>query len=75
MNKHHSVQRSNSVATDGTEQNRRSAASAEASVILRSVKESSGSDAPLKSIAENLCFILDNCEVQLPSRAFKQRYL
>ena len=62
-NKHFSGQRSNSVAADGTQQNQRSAASAEATVILRSVKGSSNAYPPLKCIAENLCFILDNCEV------------
>lgn len=43
--------------------------------ILRTVKESSNAYPPLKSIAEHLYFILNNCEVWSPSRRFDLRYL
>ena len=58
--------RLNSAAVDETQQNRESVASAEARSILRGVKESSNAYPPLKSIAERLWLILDNCKVYLP---------
>ena len=61
--KHCFHRRPNSVATDETQQNRRPAASPETKLILRRVKESPNAYPPLKSVAERLCFILDNCEV------------
>ena len=68
-------QRSNSVAADETQQNRNSTASAEAKSTLRRVAESPNSYPPLKSVAENLCFILDNCEVWPPFCIFDPQSL
>jgi len=57
----------NSVAIDETQQNPKPTVSPETKLILRRVKESSNAYPPLKSVAEGLCFILDNCEVGLLS--------
>jgi len=35
--------------------------------LLRGMRDSANTFGPLKSIARSLCFILDNCEVWLPS--------
>ena len=43
-------------------------ASASAKLLLRGVSSSSDAFGPLKSVAGGLCFILENCEVWLPSR-------
>ena len=59
--------RSDSAALDGTQQNREPTASAEAKSTLHKVKESPNAYPPLKSVARDLYFILDNCEVWLPS--------
>ena len=61
--KHYFYRGSNSVATDETQQNRKPTASPETKLILRRVKESPNAYAPLKSVAESLCFVLDSCEV------------
>ena len=37
------------------------------SELLRGVRDSTGAPGPLKSVAGYLCFILDNCQVWLPS--------
>ena len=42
-------------------------ASASAKLLLRGVSSSSDAFGPLKSVAGGLCFILENCEVRLPS--------
>ena len=60
----------NSAAADNTQQNREPTASAEARSTLRWVRESANAYAPLKSVANDLCFILDHCEVCPPSRTF-----
>ena len=52
-----------SITTDEAQQSRNSAASAEAKSTLRGMIESQNAYLPLKSIAEYLCFILDNCDV------------
>ena len=64
----------NFVAVDEAQQSRKLTASVETKSILRRVKESSGAYPPLKSVAENLCLILDNCEVWHPPCVFKSRY-
>ena len=42
--------------------------------ILHTVKESPGAFGPLKSVAANLCLILDNCEVWPPTHTFNLKY-
>ena len=64
--KRFSSQHPNSAAADETQQNWKPAASAETKLILHRVKESPNAYIPLKSIAEGLCLILENCEVRLP---------
>ena len=61
--KHYFRRRSNSVAADETQNNRKPTASPETKLILRRVKESPSAYPPLKSVAESLGFVLDNCEV------------
>ena len=61
-------------AADGDTSNWKSAASATARSLLYTVKESSNAYAPLKSIAEGLYFILNNCEVCHPSCTFPDAY-
>jgi len=68
--KHYFLRRPNSVATDETQQNRKPTASPETKLILRRVKESPNAYPPLKSVAESLSFVLDNCEVWPLSRTF-----
>ena len=58
----------NSTTADETQRDRHTIVSAEAKSALRRVKESSNVYLPLKSVAKDLCFILDNCEVQFPSQ-------
>ena len=65
-------QRPNYTAADETQGNRTSTASAIARSILNGVKESANSYPSLKSVAEDLCIILDNCEVCPPLRAFNR---
>ena len=64
--KSHSGRRPNSAASDETQQNQNAIASAEAKSALCRVEDSSNAYLPLKSVAKELCFILDNCEVQYP---------
>ena len=61
--KRYPSRRPDSPAADGTQRNLKSTALAEAKSVLHGVKESSNAYLPLKSIAERLCIILDNCEV------------
>ena len=42
---------------------------------LRRIAESSKTYFPLKSVAKNLCFILDNCEVWSPSQTLDSWFL
>ena len=64
--KSHSGRRPDFAVADETQQNQNSAASAEAKSTLCRVKDSSNTYLPLKSVAKDLYFILDNCEVQYP---------
>ena len=61
---------SDSATLDATPRGRESTASAEARSTLRAVKESPNAYPPLKAVAEDLCFILDSCEVWPPYRGF-----
>ena len=70
----YSSRRPNSATSDATRQDQDLAASAEARSILRTVKESPNVHPPLKSVAGDLCFILDNCKVWPPSRPFNPKY-
>jgi len=51
----------------GGESNLNSSATSGAKSFLQGVKESPDGFPPLKSVAESLCFILDNCEVLFPT--------
>jgi hypothetical protein len=64
--KRYSTRRPNFVTADETQQDRKSTASADTKLILRGVKESQNAYPLLKSVAEGLCFILDNWEVRPP---------
>ena len=64
-----------SITTGEAQQNRNPAASAEAKSTLRGMIKSQNAYPPLKSIAEYLCFILDNCEVWPPSHTYGPRRL
>ena len=64
-----------SLITEEAQQSRNSTASAEAKSTLRGMIESPNAYPPLKSIAEYLCFILDNCEVWPSSQTFDPRRL
>ena len=55
-----------SAAADENKSDWKSTASASAKLILRGVCDSADAFGPLKSVTGGLCFILDNCEVQLP---------
>jgi len=44
-----------------------STVSASAKLLLRGVRDSADAFGPLKAVAGGLCFILDNCEVWIPS--------
>ena len=57
-----------SAAADESESGWKTTATASAKLVLRGVSSSSDAFGPLKSIAGGLCFILENCEVRLPSR-------
>ena len=58
------------VTVDETPPIRTLVVSAETKLILRGIKESPNAYPPLKSVAEVLCFVLDNCEVRPSSGAF-----
>ena len=62
----YSGQRPNFIAVDEVRRDRGSTASTEAKSILHKVKKSSNAYQPLKSVAEDLWLILDNCEVRPP---------
>ena len=68
LGKSHSGQHLYSAAADETQQNQNAIASAEAKLTLRRVKESSNTYLPLKSVAKDLYFTLDNCDVCPPSQ-------
>jgi len=53
--------------TDESKSNQKSTVSATAKLFLRGVNDSADAFGPLKSVAGGLCFILENCEVWLPS--------
>jgi len=55
-----------SVTADEKKSYRKPTASATAE-LLRGMRDSASTFGPLKPIARSLCFILDNCEVWLPS--------
>lgn len=65
----------NPATADEPQRNRKSTVYAEAKSTLRGVKESPNAYPPLRSIAEDLCCILDNCEVWSLSRKFNSHYL
>ena len=56
-----------SVAPDENKSDWRPTVSASAKLLLRGVRDSADAFRPLKSIAGGLCFVLENCEVRLPS--------
>ena len=56
-----------SAATDENKSGWKSTASSSAKLLLRGVRDSADALGPLKSVAGGLCFILENCEVGLPS--------
>ena len=62
--KHRPARRPNLVTADETQQDRKLAV--ETKLILRGVKESPNAYPPLKSVAEGLCFVLENWEVCSP---------
>ena len=61
--KGHADLRPNAATAGETQRNRKPIASAEAKSVLRGIKESTNSYPPLRSIARDLWFILDSCEV------------
>ena len=61
--KRYSGQHPNSTVVDEIQRGRKSTASTKAKSILYSVKKSSNAYKPLKSVAEDLWLILDDCEV------------
>ena len=61
--KHYTDRSSNSNVADETRRNRKPITAAEAKSILRRMRESANAYPPLKSVATDLCIILDNCEV------------
>ena len=63
-----------SVAPDENNSGWRSTVSASAKLLLRGVRDSADALGPLKSIAGGLCFILENCEVRLPSYAIRNAH-
>ena len=65
--KHHSGRRPNSAVVGGTQESRKSAASATAKSILYKIKGSSNAYLPLKSIAEHLWHVLEKSGVWFPS--------
>ena len=52
---------------DEKKSDRKSTVFATAKLLLRGVRDSADAFGPLKSVAGGLCFILENCEVLLPS--------
>jgi len=54
-------------AVGETKSNWGSTAPTAAKLLLRGVRDSADAFGPLKSVAGGLCFILENCEVQLSS--------
>ena len=56
-----------SAAADENKLGWKSTASSSAKLLLRGVRDSADAFGPLKSVAGGLCFILENCEVRLPS--------
>ena len=67
--------RTNSATADETQQSQKSTESAEAESILRRVKGSSNAYPPLRSVADSLCLVLDNCGVWPPSCPVNPQYL
>ena len=65
---HHDESGEPSAVADETKSKWGVAASATAKLLLRGVKDSADAFPPLKSVAGGLCFILENYEVQFPSR-------
>ena len=59
---------------DENKSNWKSTAAATAKFFLRGVRESADAFGPLKSVAGDLCFILENCEVR-PSHICYPQYL
>ena len=59
------ARRPNPVTTDEIQQDPKLIASTKTRLILRRVTESPGAYPPLKTVAEGLCFVLDNWEVCL----------
>ena len=59
----------------GKESNLKFIAVSKAKLFLRGVKQSAHGFPPLKSVAEVLCFILNNCEVWFPSCTFNPHCL
>ena len=57
-----------SASGDESESGWTTTATASAKLLLRGVSSSSDAFGPLKSVAGGLCFILENCDVRLPSR-------
>ena len=62
-----------SAAADESESGWKTTATASAKLVLRGVSSSSDAFGPLKSVAGGLCFILENCEVWLPSVCYPRR--
>ena len=62
-----------SAAEDENKSGWKSTASSSARLLLRGVRDSADAFGPLKSVAGGLCFILENCEVGLPSICYPQR--
>lgn len=56
-----------STAADESKPGWKSTAPASAKLLLRGVRDSADAFPPLKSVAGGLCFILENCEVRIPS--------
>ena len=67
-NKCYTGRRSNYAVVDEARQNRKPITAAEAKSTFRRIRESTNAYPPLKSVAADLCFILDNCEVWRPSQ-------
>ena len=64
----HSGWHPDSVTADESRENQNLTASAEAKSTLRRITESSNVYLPLRSVAKDLCLILDNCGVWPPPR-------
>ena len=59
----HPSRHTNSATSDATRQDQEAIVSTEARSILCEVKEAPNAHPPLKSVAEDLCFVLDNYKV------------